>query len=62
MGSRNIPHYYIYLKKKIMKLSKKIIKESLDIKEMSKKTFSSKKQNIILTEQQLETLLKKFSK
>jgi len=45
-----------------MKLSKKIIKESLDIKEMSKKTFSSKKQNIILTEQQLETLLKKFSK
>jgi hypothetical protein len=45
-----------------MKLSKKIIKESLNVKDYSKKTFSGKKQNIILTEEQLEILLKRISK
>ncbi len=45
-----------------MKLSKKIIKESLNVKDNSKKTFSGKKQNIILTEEHLEILLKRISK
>ncbi len=40
-----------------MKIEKKIIKESLNIKIKDKKTFSEKKQNIIITETQLESLL-----
>jgi hypothetical protein len=40
-----------------MKIEKKYIKESLNITNKDKKTFSEKKQNIILTEKQLENLL-----
>lgn len=40
-----------------MKIEKKYIKESLNITNKDKKTFSEKKQNIILTEKQLEKLL-----
>jgi len=43
-----------------MKIQKKILKESLDIQKENKNTFSSKKQNIILTEEQLEKLLIKL--
>ena len=45
-----------------MYINKKLIKESLEIKEKNKKTFSNKKQNIILTEEQLEKLLLKLKK
>jgi hypothetical protein len=45
-----------------MKIEKKIIKEAFNIKEGSKKTFSNKKQNIIITESQLEILLEKLNK
>ena len=41
---------------------KKIIKESLGISQVSPKTFSKKKQNIIITEEQLEKLLEKLKK
>jgi hypothetical protein len=45
-----------------MKIQKKLIKESLKIDEKGIKTYSEKKQNIVLTESQLETLLKKIQK
>jgi hypothetical protein len=45
-----------------MKIEKKIIKESIGDKKMSPETFSTQKQNIILTESQLDTLLKKIRK
>ena len=45
-----------------MKIQKKLIKESLGIVKQGLKTFSEKKQNIVLTESQLETLLKKLQK
>jgi hypothetical protein len=45
-----------------MKIEKKIIKETFNIKEGGKKTFSNKKQNIIITESQLEALLVKLNK
>jgi hypothetical protein len=45
-----------------MKIEKKLIKESLGDKQVSPKTFSQKKQNIILTESQLEKLLLKLQK
>ena len=45
-----------------MKIKKKLIKESLNITVVSPKTFSEKKQNIIITEKQLETLLEKLNK
>jgi len=45
-----------------MKISKKIIKENLNIESGHKKTFSLKKQNIILTESQLEELLRKLKR
>ena len=45
-----------------MKIEKKLIKETFNIKEESKKTFSNKKQNIIISESQLETLLEKLTK
>ena len=61
MGSRNIPHLYIY-KIKTMKISKKIISESLGVDKKNVKTFSTKKQNIVLTEEQLEKLLIKLNK
>jgi hypothetical protein len=60
VGGRNIPHY-IFIEKKTMKIEKKLIKESLGYKE-GKKTFSKKKQNIIITESQLEKLLEKLKK
>jgi len=56
MGSRNIPHLYIY-KKKVMKIEKKLIKESIGSNKIEPKTYSGKKQNIVLTESQLEKLL-----
>jgi hypothetical protein len=40
-----------------MKIEKKLIKESLGINKKFKETFSDKKQNIVLTEKQLEKLL-----
>ena len=45
-----------------MKIQKKLIKESLGIEKQGIKTYSEKKQNIVLTESQLETLLKKLQK
>jgi len=50
------------LKLKKMKIKKKIIKESIGIKQPSIETFSIKKQNIIITESQLEKLLEKLQK
>lgn len=45
-----------------MKIEKKLIKESLNINVKEPKTFSEKKQNIIITEKQLEKLLEKLNK
>lgn len=45
-----------------MEISKKIIVESLNLVDKNNKTFSSKKQNVILSESQLENLLKKLKK
>ena len=45
-----------------MKIEKKLIKESLGYNQQGKKTFSNKKQNIIITEAQLEKLLEKLKK
>lgn len=45
-----------------MRIEKKLIKESLGDTQKSPKTFSQKKQNIVLTEQQLEKLLEKLQK
>ena len=45
-----------------MKIEKKLIKESLGDYNTSPKTFSKKKQNIIITESQLEKLLQKIDK
>jgi hypothetical protein len=45
-----------------MEIKKKLIKESLGIDKTSPKTFSEKKQNIVLTEKQLEKLLEKLIK
>ena len=47
---------YIY-KKKVMKIEKKLIKESVGSKKIEPTTYSGKKQNIVLTESQLEKLL-----
>jgi hypothetical protein len=43
-------------------VEKKLIKESLGYSQKGKKTFSDKKQNIIITESQLEKLLEKLQK
>ena len=45
-----------------MEIKKKLINEATGVNGTSKKTFSSKKQNIIITESQLEKLLSKLSK
>ena len=45
-----------------MKIEKKLIIESLGYIQEGKKTFSDKKQNIIITEAQLEKLLEKLKK
>jgi hypothetical protein len=45
-----------------MKIEKKLIKETFNINESTKKTFSNKKQNIIITESQLEKILTKLGK
>ena len=45
-----------------MKIKKKVIKESVGIKDWSTNTYSTKKQNVILTESQLEKLLEKLQK
>jgi hypothetical protein len=45
-----------------MKIEKKLIKESLGYTQEGKKTFSDKKQNIVITESQLEKLLEKIKK
>ena len=45
-----------------MKILKKIISESLGVDKKNVQTFSTKKQNIVLTEQQLEILLIKLNK
>jgi hypothetical protein len=45
-----------------MKIEKKLIKESVGINKKEMETFSSKKQNIVITESQLEKLLKTLKK
>jgi len=45
-----------------MKIEKKLIKESLGYKTEGKKMFATKKQNIVITEAQLEKLLEKLKK
>ena len=45
-----------------MKITKKLIKESLGYKNEVKKSNSEKKQNIIITEKQLEKLLEYYKK
>ena len=45
-----------------MKIEKKIIKESLGYNTKGEQTFADKKQNIIITEAQLEKLLEKLKK
>ena len=62
MGGRNTSHLYIYIKNKVMKIEKKLIKESLGIKLSDPKTFSNKKQHIVITEEQLEKLIAKLVK
>jgi hypothetical protein len=59
VGSRNIPHLYIY-KIKTMKIEKKIIRESVGNDLKGYKTYSNKKQNIVITESQLEKILEKL--
>ena len=60
MGGRNIPHKLF--KMKTMKIEKKLIKESLGYTTKGKQNFADKKQNIIITETQLEKLLEKLKK
>ena len=55
-------HPLNYFKIKKMKVTKKIIKESLGFENKWKKTFSEKKQNIIITEKQLERLIEIFQR
>jgi len=62
MGSRNTSHLHIYIKNKVMKIEKKLIKESLGINLSDPKTFSNKKQHIVITEEQLEKLIAKLVK
>ncbi len=45
-----------------MKIKKKVIKESVGIRQTSDSTYSAKKQNVIVTESQLEKLLEKLQK
>lgn len=45
-----------------MKIQKKLIKESAGVSTVNKKSFSENKQNIILTEGQLEKLLENLKK
>lgn len=45
-----------------MKITKKLIKETLGYKNEGKKSYSEKKQNIIITEKQLEKLLEYYKK
>jgi hypothetical protein len=45
-----------------MKIQKKLINETVGLSPQLKKTFSDKKQNIILTEEQIELLLKHLKK
>ena len=40
-----------------MKIQKKLIKESVGLQKIEPTTYSGKKQNIVLTESQLEKLL-----
>lgn len=61
MGVEIFP-IYIFIRKIIMKIEKKLIKETFNIKEENRKTFSNKKQNIIISESQLEMLLVKLNK
>ena len=59
-GGSNTP--INYLTHKTMKIEKKLIKESLGYNTKGKETFADKKQNIIITEAQLEKLLEKLKK
>jgi hypothetical protein len=45
-----------------MIIQKKLIKETVEDKTYNLKTFSKKKQNIIISESQLEYILKKLKK
>jgi hypothetical protein len=44
-----------------MKIQKKLIKESVGVNTQNKKSFSENKQNIVITEKQLEKLLEKLN-
>lgn len=44
-----------------MKIQKKLIKETVGDFKSSPKTFSKKKQNIVITESQLEKILEKLN-
>ena len=44
-----------------MKIQKKLVKESVGLDTQNKKSFSEKKQNIVITEKQLEKLLEKLN-
>jgi hypothetical protein len=61
-GLEIFPPLYIYIKIKVMKIEKKIIKEAVGDNSKGPKTFSDKKQNIIITEKQLEKILEKLQK
>lgn len=45
-----------------MKIKKEVIKEGLGIDKKGVKTYSSKKQNIVITEEQLDKLLATLNK
>jgi len=45
-----------------MEFKKSILRESLEVENNNVKTFSKKPQNVILTEAQLERLIKNVSK
>jgi hypothetical protein len=44
-----------------MKITKKILKETFNIKTKDKKTFSEVSQNVIISEEQLERLINKIN-
>jgi len=60
LGEWKFPHN-IFIIKNIMKIQKKLIKESIGDFKSSPKTFSKKKQNIVITESQLEKILEKLN-
>jgi len=52
----------IFINKKNMKFSKKILFENIDVKTNGLKTYSEKPQSIVVTESQLERIIQKILK